>query len=44
VAKSDGLRTHKLLVFGKVDPGFVLSSIEGDVMTHTIVDSNENVI
>jgi len=36
VAYSDGLTEHDLLVFGKVDPGFLFSSIDGDIMTHTI--------
>jgi len=38
------MKTNDLLLFGKVDPGFLMHSIDGDVMTNTFVDSNNNVI
>lgn len=44
VCKSEAMKTNDLLLFGKVDPGFLMHSIDGDVMTNTFVDSNNNVI
>jgi len=32
------------MVFGKVDPGFLLHSIDGNVLTNTFVDKSNNVI
>jgi len=44
VCKSDVIKSNDLLVFGKVDPGFLMHSINGNLMTNTFMDSSNNVI